>query len=97
MQKGLNVIDNFLTPDDTKIMKGIAIVCMLMHHLWFFPNRIAGGALSSMFMLFNMPATLYLGIFGKICVPMFFFFGGYGVYKSSYGKPYDIVGRLKRL
>jgi len=50
-----------------------------------------------MFMLFNMPATLYLGIFGKICVPMFFFFGGYGVYKSSYGKPYDIVGRLKRL
>ena len=97
MQKSSNAIDNFLTPDDTKIMKGIAIVCMLMHHLWFFPNRIPGGGVVGLFTLFGMPSTLYLGIFGKICVPMFFFFGGYGVYKSSYGKSYDIVGRLKRL
>ena len=97
MQKSPNEIDNFLTPDDTKIMKGIAIICMLLHHLWFFPNRIPGGGVEGIFTLFNAPATSYLGIFGKICVPMFFFFGGYGVYKSSYGKPYDIVGRLKRL
>ena len=97
MQKGSNEIDNFLTPDDTKVMKGIAIVCMLLHHLWFFPNRIPGGGVVGIFTMFNMPLTIYLGIFGKICVPMFFFFGGYGVYKSSYGKPYDIVGRLKKL
>ena len=97
MQKSPNEIDNFLTPDDTKIMKGIAIISMLLHHLWFFPNRIPGGGVEGIFTLFNAPATSYLGIFGKICVPMFFFFGGYGVYKSSYGKPYDIVGRLKRL
>ncbi len=97
MQKGSNAIDNFLTPDDTKIMKGIAIICMLMHHLWFFPTRIPGGGVIGLFTLFNMQLTVYLGIFGKICVPMFFFFGGYGVYKSSYGKPYDIIGRLKKL
>ena len=97
MQKNPNAIDNFLTPDDTKIMKGIAIICMLLHHLWFFPNRIPGGAFPSLFNIFNSPAVTYFGIFGKICVPMFFFFGGYGVYKSSFGKPYDVVGRLKRL
>ena len=97
MQNISKEIDNFLTPDDTKIMKGIAIICMLLHHLWFFPNRIPGGAFPSLFNIFNIPAVSYFGIFGKICVPMFFFFGGYGVYKSSFGKPYDIVGRLKRL
>jgi hypothetical protein len=97
MQKDSNAIDNFLTPDDTKIMKGIAIICMLMHHLWFFPVRIPGGGFPSIFYTFGLPSTIYFGIFGKICVPMFFFFGGYGVYKSSFGKPYDIVGRLKRL
>ena len=97
MRKKMNAIDNFLTRDDTKIMKGIAILFMLMHHLWFFPSRIYGGGVLSEFSMFGMPMTSYLGYFGKICVPMFFFFGGYGVYKSSYGRSYDVVGRLKRL
>ena len=79
MQNGSSEIDHFLTPDDTKIMKGISIICMLLHHLWFFPNRIPGGGVVGVFTLFDLPATIYLGIFGKICVSMFFFFGGYGV------------------
>ena len=95
MQK--NTIDTFLTPDDTKVMKCIAIICMLMHHLWFFPSRIANPPLINLFTIGNFTSVQFLGIFGKICVPMFFFFGGYGVYKSSYGKPYDIVMRLKKL
>ena len=90
-------IDNYLTPDDTRVMKCIAIICMLMHHLWFFPNRLAGEPLTYIFTVFNATSLQFFGIFGKICVPMFFFFGGYGVYKSSYGKPYDIVERLKKL
>jgi len=97
MPKEANTIDNFLTRDDTKIMKGIAICCMLMHHLWCFPARTAGQPLENLFTIFNISSTLYFGFFGKICVPMFFFFGGYGVYKSCYGKKYDIVGRLKKL
>ena len=90
-------IDTYLTPDDTRAMKCIAIICMLMHHLWFFPNRLPGEPLINFFNVFHMTSLQFFGIFGKICVPMFFFFGGYGVYKSSYGKPYDIVGRLKKL
>ena len=97
MERGQNLIDDFLSPEDTKVMKSFAIICMLMHHLWFFPSRLAGGPLESIFTIFNMPATSYLGYFGKICVPMFFFFGGYGVYKRYYGQKYDLLGRLKRL
>lgn len=90
-------MDNFLTRDDTKIMKSIAICCMLMHHVWCFPSRIAGAPLTNLFTIFNIPSPLYLGMFGYICIPMFFFLGGYGIYKSSYGKKYDILERLKKL
>ena len=34
---------------DTQIIKGLAILLMLMHHLWFFPDRIAGGELKYLF------------------------------------------------
>ena len=38
-------MDRTFSRDDTKLMKGAAIVLMLMHHLWGFPGRIAGGEL----------------------------------------------------
>ena len=97
MEKGIIHTDNFLSVDDTRIMKAIAICCMLMHHLWSFPARVAVKPLENFFTIFGMPSTLYLGFFGKICVPMFFFFGGYGVYKRTLGKKYDVVLRLKKL
>lgn len=97
MEKSNITTDRFLSIDDTRIMKAIAICCMLMHHLWSFPIRIAGEPLKNFFTIFGMPSTLYFGFFGKICVPMFFFFGGYGIYKRSIGKKYDVVGRLKKL
>ena len=90
-------MDNYLTRDDTTVMKCIAICCMLMHHLWCFPSRIAGAPLVNLTTVFNIPSTLYLGMFGYICVPLFFFLGGYGIYKSDYGKKYDILARLKKL
>jgi len=89
--------DSYLSKDDTKVMKCIAIVCMLMHHLWCFPLRLAGAPLENLFTIFGISATIYIGFFGKICVSMFFFFGGYGVYKSYCGKKYDLVGKLKNL
>ena len=97
MEKGTISTDSFLSIEDTRIMKAIAICCMLMHHLWSFPARVADKPLENFFTIFGMPSTLYLGFFGKICVPMFFFFGGYGVYKRTLGKKYDVVSRLKKL
>ena len=50
--------DRFLSINDTRIMKAIAICCMLMHHLWSFPIRIAGEPLINFFTIFGMPSTL---------------------------------------
>lgn len=97
MPQNTSSIDNFLTRDDTTVMKGIAICCMLMHHLWYFPSRIANAPLENLFTIFGISTPVYFGLFGNICVPMFFFFGGYGIYKSNYGKKYDLIVRLKKL
>lgn len=83
--------------EDTKVMKGIAVFLMLMHHLWTFPNRIYGGELLFRFWIFGQHATVFFGYFGIICVPIFFFLGGYGTYLGQKGKRYDLIDKLKKL
>lgn len=97
MQKGIASPDKYLSIDDSTVMKAIAILLMLSHHLWTFPERIAGGPLESLISFSNLPLTVHLGVFGKICVSMFFFLGGYGLYKRYFGKRYNIAERLKKL
>lgn len=85
------------TKEDTKVVKGFAILLMLMHHLWGFPDRIPGDGLLYSFHIFGRSSIQYLGMFGKICVSIFFFIGGYGIYKSAQTQAFDLVGKLKRL
>lgn len=91
--------------NDTKVVKGIAIVLMLCHHLFYFPDRIAEGIEYTALVYvgeFSMP---YLwGRFGKLCVALFLFLGGYGTYLScrKFGQDYSgingtIVAKLKGL
>ena len=89
-------IDNLISKADTKIIKGLAIVLMLMHHLWAFLNRIAVN-LNYIFTIFGQSSIVYIGAFGKICVSIFFFIGGYGTYLNCVSKEYDIVDRMKKL
>lgn len=90
-------LDTFLTRKESKIMKGIAVLLMMIHHLWGFPNRIAGGSLNYIITLFGKPLILSVGSFGKICVSFFFFLGGYGVYHSFCGKRFKPISKLKGL
>lgn len=59
-----------LTKQDTAVLKGIAIVAMLMHHLWGCPP---------------LGVTPYIGVLGflgrigKVCVAIFLFCSGYGL------------------
>ena len=85
------------TADDTKVIKGVAIVLMLMHHLWSFSDRIAGGELKSFITYSGVPLVEFLGDFGKICVSLFFFLGGYGIYVSSKKKEIDVIAKVKAL
>jgi len=67
--------------EDTKVIKGIAIVLMLAHHLWAFPDRYpVGFFFYSWLSVEGQPLEVFLGSFGKICVAIFMFLGGYGLY-----------------
>lgn len=71
--------------NDTKKMKAIAIFLMLYHHLFAFPERINYDYIS-LFKYHDKTLSYFIGDFGKICVGIFLFLGGYGtyiVYKNS--------------
>ncbi len=68
---------------DTRIIKGVAICLMLCHHLFAFPERVTEGTFVSLWYFNNTNLSVCLGAFGCICLPMFTFLSGYGLYRSS--------------
>ena len=73
-----------LTRTNTKQLKAVAILLMLAHHLFTFPDRIPYGlSPATSIMISNTELTRCIGVFGKICVSIFMFLGGYGLYASS--------------
>jgi uncharacterized membrane protein len=60
-------------------MKGIAIILMLYHHLFAFPERIQYDYIS-LFSYNQETISFFIGYFGKICVAIFTFLGGYETY-----------------
>ena len=86
-----------LTKNDTRTIKGAAVILMIMHHMWAFQERIADGGLKGLIPLGNTYFFVLLGHFGKVCVPLFFFLGGYGLAKRYAGMKFDVSERLKKL
>lgn len=68
------------TKDDTKLMKGYAILLMLAHHLWGFPDRLVRELPMTSITARGMEFAGYIGGYGKICVSLFMFLGGMGTY-----------------
>lgn len=67
------------TKEQTNTAKGIAICLMFAHHLYGFSDRLLNGnSYIPLVPFFN--AEIYIGHFGKICVSMFLFLSGYGMY-----------------
>lgn len=71
------------TKKDTNIIKGVAICFMLLHHLFAFPERVEAGTFISLISYGDTNLAVLIGAFGRICVPMFTFLSGYGIYRSS--------------
>lgn len=72
---------------DTKVVKGIAIILMLYHHLFAFPDRIDSSlSYISMFSIDGNTISYWIGVFGKLCVALFIFLAGYGTYLSCCNK-----------
>ena len=72
------------TRDDTKAVKGVAVLLMLLHHLAAFPERypVDFAGFTSLIPGFVENGYLNdLAMDALVCVPLFFFLGGYGLYK----------------
>ena len=70
------------TKDDTIIMKGIAVLLMIFYHFFHFPDRISSNGYISLFKVNNMPIEYYISDFGQICIGIFVFLSGFGLYYS---------------
>lgn len=67
------------TKEDTKVIKGVAIIYMLIHHLFPFTDRIVdGNYYISIFSVGEHTIEYWLGCIGNMCVGFFMFLSAYG-------------------
>lgn len=87
-----------LTKQRSDLIKGFAVLFMLFHHLFAFPDLIPQG-LSIHPLFSNIPLEYKLGTYGKVCVSMFLFLSGYSFglkIVSTALIPTSILRRLTR-
>lgn len=65
------------TKNDTNIVKGAAIIMMMLHHCFLAPERYAGYEIE--FGPVGEGYTVLVSAFFKICVAVFVFLSGYGI------------------
>lgn len=83
--------------DDTKAVKGIAILLMLFHHFAAFPDRTPVGfeGFASLWPAFVSGGYLQaFAISAKICVSLYFFLGGYGLYIRWKSSKFSVTGSI---
>lgn len=78
--KSIETNNNF-TKQHTLIAKGIAILLMVYHHLFVLPERL-GSQYFSVINFFGYDLQSLFANFGKICVCIFVFLSGIGIYHS---------------
>lgn len=76
MEKG-----KFLSRKESSIIQGIAVMLMVYHHLFGFPDRIVSEYVIVSDLSFLHIGTI-LSYFGRICISIFAFCSGYGIYKK---------------
>ena len=65
----------------TNIAKGIALLLLLWHHL-FYNNPEYYSRFISLFPIKGIPMECFIADFCKVCVAIFLFLSGYGLFKS---------------
>lgn len=73
---------NFITKEQSNFIKGVAIVLMLIHHLFAYSERYPAN-IEIYFLIDSIRYEQLVGEIGKYCVPIFLFISGYGFSKSS--------------
>lgn len=78
----------------TSYIKGIAIVMMIVHHFFAFPEwQMKGDLYTSVCLIFGTPIEYYIGQLCKLCVCIFAFISGYGIFISL--KKRNTVSKFK--
>lgn len=73
------------TKEESNFCKGIAIIAMIFHHLFYKAENYSGIAIS--FFPLTEERINFYALFGKICVAIFVFISGYGI-AFSYRKQF---------
>lgn len=81
-----------MTKSNTLVLKGVGIILMLLHHLFY----IQEGLYDDVHLYGNHYLVQEIGIFGKLCVSLFVFLSGYGLMISNKGRKIDPVQFYKR-
>ena len=89
--------DTLITKEKSLYVKSFAILLMLVHHLFTFPDRLPKTGYISLFSLSGLTIEQFIGGFGKVCVCLFLFLSGYGLYISYYEKKVTIKSILQRI
>ena len=72
--------------EEAKLCKGIAIILMLFHHLFYKMDNYSGFIIN--FSPFSEERINFYALLGKICVAIFVFISGYGI-AASYRKVFQ--------
>lgn len=89
---------NSFSLNDTLVIKGVAIIFMIFHHLFRLKEFTNGYSVN--FFPLTIGRTAQIATFMKICVPMFVFLSGYGLlasYKKTKNKKNFFMYRVFKL
>lgn len=67
-----------LTKNDSKVLKGISILIMIWLHTFLYKNNV--DLLTCSIYIGNMPLVILIRNFCGICIHLYLFLGGYGLY-----------------
>lgn len=76
-----------LSKRDIKILKGVAILFMLLLHL--FCRKDVNGLYDTFLTINGTPLIYYLALFGDACVPIYCFSSGYGLFTITESSVYN--------
>lgn len=88
--------DQLITKRKSLILKCIAVSLMVILHTFGFPDRISNQTYISLWSLNGSPIEMMVANFGSICVGMFLFLSGYGLYQT-YNTNVNYKGILNRI
>lgn len=88
--------DKCILKEKSRALKFIAVVLMIILHTFAFPERIEGVNFISIWNIGERAIEYKLSKFGEICIGMFIFLSGYGLY-IQYGENIKVQYIFQRL